>query len=194
HSPPGPFTLEACADDAAELIHHTNAGPALVLGYSMGGPVGLLLARRHPELVAGLVLVATAGRFTHGAGERMALAAMGMVGGLGRRLGARVCTLGHRLPDACGILQAGGALGRFRSDAWLGELRVPSAVVITAGDHIVPPDDQQQMADALPGALRLIVAGDHDLCLRHPRRFATAAVRALGSVERARQPERRQVA
>ena len=30
------------------------------LGYSMGGPIALLLARRHPDRVRGLVLVATA--------------------------------------------------------------------------------------------------------------------------------------
>lgn len=178
-----PFSLEACADDAAELIRRTGTAPALVLGYSMGGPVGLLLARRHPDLVAGLVLVATAARFSHGAGERAALGALGAAGALGRRLGMRLCTVGHRLPDACPILQAGGALGRFRAEAWLGDLRLPVAVVITAGDHLVPPADQRRLADAIPGAFRLVVAGGHDLCLRHPRSFARAAMQALGAVE-----------
>jgi pimeloyl-ACP methyl ester carboxylesterase len=181
----GPFSLEACADDAAALIQRTSSAPALVLGYSMGGPVGLLLARRHPDAVAGLVLVATAACFTHGIGERAALALMGVAGNLGSHLGSRICTLGHRLRDVCPVLQAGGALNRFCADAWLGELRVPSAVVVTADDHLVPASDQLHLADSIPGARRLMVAADHDLCVRRPRRFAAASVQALCTVEQA---------
>ncbi len=42
-----PFSLEDCADDAAALLEQLGAGRVIVVGYSMGGPVGLLLARRH---------------------------------------------------------------------------------------------------------------------------------------------------
>ena len=55
-----PFSLEDCADDAAALLGELGAGHAIVVGYSMGGPVGLLLARRHPGQVAALVMQATA--------------------------------------------------------------------------------------------------------------------------------------
>lgn len=188
------FTLEACAEDAASLIAELSPGPALVLGYSMGGPVGMLLARRHPELVAGLVLVATAANFAHLPGERSALGVLGVAGGVARRLPEALRTAGHRLPDVTCILQAGGALGRFHAEGWLGHLSVPSAVVITAGDHVVPPADQHRLAAAIPGALSLVVTGDHDLCLRHPRRFATTAIRALCRVDSSCQPASGQVA
>ena len=55
-----PFSLAACADDAAGVLEALGLRPALVVGYSMGGPVTQLLARRHPERVAGIVLCATA--------------------------------------------------------------------------------------------------------------------------------------
>src|SRR5437660_9016504 len=58
-----PFSLAACADDVAALLRHLDVGPATVLGYSMGGPISMLLARRHPALVSGLVLCATAPYF-----------------------------------------------------------------------------------------------------------------------------------
>ena len=43
----------------------------IVVGYSMGGPVGMLLARRHPGRVQALVMQATALEWRRTARERM---------------------------------------------------------------------------------------------------------------------------
>jgi pimeloyl-ACP methyl ester carboxylesterase len=42
------FTLEDCADDAAALLTTLGIERAVVVGYSMGGPIATLLWRRHP--------------------------------------------------------------------------------------------------------------------------------------------------
>jgi pimeloyl-ACP methyl ester carboxylesterase len=55
--PPGPYSIEQMADDAAEMLDGRRAH---VCGYSMGGYLAQALARRHPELVERLVLVCTA--------------------------------------------------------------------------------------------------------------------------------------
>lgn len=47
---------ERHAADAATLLRSLHAGPAQVVGFSSGGLVGLMLAVRHPDLVAELVL------------------------------------------------------------------------------------------------------------------------------------------
>ena len=60
------FRLADCADDVAALLEHLGAEPAIVVGYSMGGPIAQLLWRRHPDRVAGLVLCATSYRFVRG--------------------------------------------------------------------------------------------------------------------------------
>ncbi|MEV0891400.1 alpha/beta fold hydrolase [Promicromonospora sp. NPDC050262] len=54
---PGPYGMAAHADDVAAVIGALAAGPAVVVGHSMGGFVSLVLTHRHPDLVARLVLV-----------------------------------------------------------------------------------------------------------------------------------------
>jgi pimeloyl-ACP methyl ester carboxylesterase len=55
-----PFQLEDVADDAALLLESLGVPPVVAVGYSMGGPVGMLLTRRHPHLVRAIVMEATA--------------------------------------------------------------------------------------------------------------------------------------
>jgi len=55
--PPGPYSIEEMADDAAEALEGRRAH---VAGFSMGGYIAQTLAVRHPELVDKLVLICTA--------------------------------------------------------------------------------------------------------------------------------------
>ncbi|MGW5670773.1 alpha/beta fold hydrolase [Micromonospora sp. NPDC003776] len=52
-----PWDLDRAADLVAEAVRDLDAGPAVVVGHSLGGYVALHLARRHPDLLAGLVLM-----------------------------------------------------------------------------------------------------------------------------------------
>jgi pimeloyl-ACP methyl ester carboxylesterase len=57
-APRGSYRPQVLADDAAALLQAVAPGQAaVVFGHSMGGVVASALAVRHPELVAGLVLV-----------------------------------------------------------------------------------------------------------------------------------------
>lgn len=51
-----PFTFSSAAQTLADVIRQETHGRALVAGLSLGGYVAMELARRSPELVAGLVL------------------------------------------------------------------------------------------------------------------------------------------
>lgn len=52
----GPWQTEAFVADVAELIRSLDAGPALVIGHSMGGLHAWVTAARHPDLVRAVVV------------------------------------------------------------------------------------------------------------------------------------------
>ena len=121
----------------AVLAGELGIDRCIPVGYSMGGAVAQLLWHRHPELVDGLVLCATARRFVgDGATERavmsgifgLSLAASMSPDVLRRRAVERVVrsrmdgtALGewaageYARHDPVALLQAGAALGRFES-------------------------------------------------------------------------------
>lgn len=77
--------LGLLGDDVAALVRGLDLGPVVLVGYSMGGAVAQQAWVRHPDLVAGLVLCATAldyrertaaGRFLHQP-RRVLVAAIG---------------------------------------------------------------------------------------------------------------------
>ena len=57
-------TVGIWADDAVAIIEALTEGPQVLVGSSMGGWIALLLARRMPERIAGLVTIAAAPDFT----------------------------------------------------------------------------------------------------------------------------------
>ena len=85
-TPPGPYTIDAMADDMAELISHLGVAPVRVVGWSLGGSVVQSLLIRHRELVDRAVLVA-AFPFLHAAPACLARRLIGASGK--RRLGGR---------------------------------------------------------------------------------------------------------
>jgi pimeloyl-ACP methyl ester carboxylesterase len=58
-APPGPYSIDAMADDAAAVLRAVGADPAHVVGASMGGYVSLQLAQAHSNLVASMVVIAS---------------------------------------------------------------------------------------------------------------------------------------
>lgn len=54
-----PLRYELMADDVAKLVKHLGLGRVDLVGYSLGGGVGLRTAIQHPDLVERLVLIST---------------------------------------------------------------------------------------------------------------------------------------
>ncbi|HEY2271435.1 MAG TPA: alpha/beta hydrolase, partial [Jatrophihabitantaceae bacterium] len=70
------FDLDDLADDVVAVADACSVDRFVVAGYSMGSLVAQLVARRHPDRVAGLVLGASTMRFRRGAAEPLAARAV----------------------------------------------------------------------------------------------------------------------
>ncbi|MFF8999782.1 alpha/beta fold hydrolase [Streptomyces achromogenes] len=57
---PGPYHLDRLADDLARVAEECVTGPFVLVGHSMGGKVGQLVAARRPAGLAGVFLIAPA--------------------------------------------------------------------------------------------------------------------------------------
>ena len=201
----GPFRLEDCADDVAAIARALGLPRVTPVGYSMGGLVAQLVWRRHPDLVSGLVLCATSRNVAGNpwdqsvsllmpglAAAAVWLPAAGVLGAdvIGSGLLDTDCDPGDRrwalaemrrtsLGDALAAMQA---VCQFSSHAWIGSVDVPSAVVVTEHDRVVPPRRQHKLARAIPGSTTVELAGGHDVFLRSPSWFGAAVAAACTAV------------
>lgn len=200
-----PFRLEDCADDAAAVVRELDLGPVTVVGYSMGGPIAQLLWKRHPGLVDGLVLCATACRLTRQGipgllsfgGSVLLSLAPNRLRGRAMEVASRNWSNNGSAPwaleewsrhDPAALLQAGLALGSFDSSRWIAQVDVPTAAVITTLDQVVTPERQWAMVRAIPGSVAFPVAGDHRVCVDDPDRFVPALLSACGAAARMASP------
>ena len=143
------YELEDVADDAAAVCRELGIGPVIAVGYSMGGPVTLLLTRRHPDLVAGIVVQATALEWRATWRERLGWRLLPVMGAVIRswtqpyvlrkavdrmvRDESRFAPYRDWLAaetmrsDARVVVEAGKALSRYDARPWAGGLGGPSS-------------------------------------------------------------------
>lgn len=197
-----PFRLADCADDAAALVRELGLGSVIPVGYSMGGPIALLMWRRHRELVDGLVLCATAASFAHSRAERMAFLGLTGLGALARLtprttrvrvtekvyLSRKAAKWGPwavsqiELHDWRMVLEAGHAIGSFSALDWVGEIDVPTSHVVTLRDPVIPVHRQLDLFAAIPNARASRVDGEHDAIVALAPRMAELIVEGVRSV------------
>ena len=169
-----PFRLNDCADDAVAMADAVGVGRFIVVGYSMGGAIAQILWRRHRDRVSGLVLCATATHFNSTRLEQVNFLGLGGLAVMARltpsvlrrSVAARYRRDRHAdwapwareqtaQTDWRAVLEAGAALGRFRSDPWIGGLDVPAAVVTTLRDSMVPLSRQRRLVELIPRRRRV---------------------------------------
>jgi 3-oxoadipate enol-lactonase len=201
-----PFTLEACADDAAAVCETLGIDRCVVVGYSMGGTIAQLVWHRHAGLVEGLVLCSTGAHFADTRNEQLnflgltGLAALVRLAPLRARqwMGEQYLTRRGRAYEAWAleelarhdltkVLEAGREIGRFASDDWLGAIDVPTAVIVTMQDQVVPVRRQLRLFEGIGTAVAYRVDGQHDAVVSSAESYLPVLVEACGYViDRAR--------
>ncbi|WP_039628457.1 alpha/beta hydrolase [Streptomyces sp. 769] len=189
-----PLTLNGLADELVATAVEEGQDIFAIAGYSLGGPVAIRAATRHPDRVTALVL--TAG-FAH-PNPRFLLAAklwrdLLCAGNL-EQLAAFVSLIGLSAPalEAIGQDDLDTALKTTAATtppgtpehldllidhvdvrADLAALTVPTLVISTTLDQLVTPHHHRQLAEAIPGARYAEIATGHLPFVEQPEQWAT---------------------
>jgi 3-oxoadipate enol-lactonase len=198
------FRLADCADDVVAVLDALGVDRAVVAGYSMGGAVAQLTWRQHPDRVSGLVLCSTARNFRGTRREKFFFPVIAAVmHPLSGYAFTRVERLAETLPDLPSIDAADttawskvefrstsawsmpevlAELGRFNSAPWIGEIDVPTAVVVTERDHTIPERRQRRLAADIPGSEMFTSSGGHASLVLRAVHWVPVLLEAVDSV------------
>ncbi len=187
---PEQYSLSDMAEDTAGLIRELEIAPAHVVGASMGGMIGQVLAAEHPEVVRSLTsIMSTTGSRWHGQPAlsvykyllrppprdregyvERAAEVFGLVGSTGfPRDESYIRERAARSYDRSYDVRAGGRqLGAIVASAdrteQLRTIRAPTLVIHGTVDKMIKPSGGRATAKAIPGARLLEIEGmGHDL-------------------------------
>ena len=182
------LTMEAAADHAARVVEQAGLRSLVVCGLSMGGYAALAFWRKYGPMVSGLVLANTRAGADDEAGKERR-----------RQLAARLLNEGNFLGDnpppllsadapaelwervkeivrvqpASSIAAASlGMAERPDSTPDLATIDVPTLVITSTGDTLIPPEATTPMGDQIPGArVEVIEGAGHLSNLEAPAEF-----------------------
>ncbi len=190
-APPGPYTIDAMADDIAGLIKHLGVAPVRVVGWSLGGSVVQSLLINHRDLLDRAAMVAAFPSYTQiqhawldaslalresGASE-VAKAVFGMPWAFGPRQLSdhEVAFEALRLvgsdphPTTLEAFKSqAAAIRSYDSRAQLPGITTPTLILVGAEDVLTPVAQSIEMAALIPDAtLTVLPRGGHGLVIEY---------------------------
>ena len=200
-----PPSLDACADDVAELLDRLDLDRVVLGGLSMGGYVAMALLRRHPDRVSALLLADTKASAdpepARANRERIAAAVaeegstvlvdevlpalLGTTTASSRPLVAgRVRGLVQAAPAPAVAWAQRAMAARPDSFDTLRGFDRPALVIVGEEDVLSPPSDAEAMVDALPyGRLAVLPEAGHLTAVETPETFSAEVAGFLAGLE-----------
>jgi len=190
--PPGPYTIDALADEAVELLSSLGIDSATWVGVSAGASLLQSLAARHPSRVKRMALISAFPRYTAVQDAWLDASLAGRRAGLDPLtsfLSAAPWVFTPRLlSDHAGLVRfAKASLGdpfpitlesfelhaqavrTFDSRPLLPQITAPALVLTGAEDVLTPIEQAIEIAGAIPGAtLHILPRGGHSMLAEYP--------------------------
>ena len=178
-SPPSEeFTIEDIADDVASTLAELGFDLAVIVGLSMGGCVAQAVAIHHPQLVAGLGLIDTTAWYGPDAAERWAeRASKARESGmrslsqfqLDRWFGPDFLEANRQEAEALlevfadndldSYVAACHAMGAFDARSGLGDIDVPTVVIVGELDPATSPEHAATLHEHIAGSTLHVIPG-----------------------------------
>ncbi|MGE0520881.1 MAG: alpha/beta fold hydrolase [Candidatus Binatia bacterium] len=196
---PGAYAVATLAADVAAVLGALGLERVIYLGTSMGGYVGLALALAEPGLCRALVLCHTAARRRMPAdvlAARVATLRTAPMDEYGRLVASQALAPGadRALTDWLANMVASNdreayaavlseGLAGFDVMERLGEVQVPTLVIVGEHDRVVMPEEGREMARRIPGARLLTLGGvGHIGYAERPEAFNRAVLEFLEDI------------
>lgn len=179
--PRRPWTMADMADDVAAMLDAVGVREAVIAGISMGGMIAQHVALRHPERVAGLVLMATWPGLPYGTLPDLAMIRTLVGSSMSKRsdldMLARLVLPERELPNAWQHLEGWvrlmreqpprrrtflgqfGAITTHSTGHRLDRIAAPVRVVTGDEDRLVPARNSELLAARLPRAELEVLPG-----------------------------------
>jgi 3-oxoadipate enol-lactonase len=205
--PTRPFTMEACADAAAEVLEQLDVQRLVWVGTSWGGIVGVHFAVRHPQKLRGLALANTPFDMPAegpGFSDRFVVWGAGWIGntefyanGVARSFFPQCWRASHpeelaafvaalKAPERRGMAVAGRSVLLDRTSVLplLPQIHTPTVVIAGADDQLYPAPTLKAAAARIAGARFVeIPASGHVSALDQPARVSAVLGEFLGQVQ-----------
>jgi len=147
-----PYSAEGMADDTVALLDEVGMQSATVVGYSMGGRIGLSLALRHPNRVRSLLLAATSARTPPTRFLTWRWFMMDVVSRIRLPVDPQPRYAQQRQRDA---------FRTFDCSECLGQITVPTTVIHGRDDRITPYSFALELQRGIPECRLVTVKGGH---------------------------------
>lgn len=189
----GLASLDQAADDLAALLDSLGLAQVTLVGLSMGGYIAFAVLRRHPALVARLVLADTRAGADSAEGRQgressAQLAERAGAPAIAEQMLPKLLSAGASADvrdevrkiilanDPAGIAAAQRAMAaRPDSAALLASLAIPTLIIVGSEDTLTPPSEAEAMQRAIAGSRLLTLAGAGHLAnLEAPDEFSAA--------------------